>query len=155
VRLSALGLFALVLVAAACGGSDSSNQGSFRVAAVDLKSDLSIAETVRLAREHKLGIREIVAVQRRGGDELTGNYVPDPDASPEEAEQHFLDEDLSDRSGELNLQERRALEEAAATPPAVRDLTVCGYADAIQELDSDARVDDVFINPERRLENCP
>lgn len=154
-RLLAIVVFALVLVAAACGGSDSSNQGSFRVATVDLKSDLSIAETVGLAKEHKLGIREIVAVQRRGGDELTGNYVPDPNASPEEAEQQFLDEDLSDRSGELNLQERRALEEAAATPPAVRDLTVCGSSDAIQELDSDARVDDVFINPERRLENCP
>lgn len=154
-RSSALGFFALVLVAAACGGSDSTNQGSFRVAAVDLTSDLSISETVRLAKEHKVGIREIVAVQRRGGDELTGHYVPDPDASPEEAEQQFLDEDLSDRSGELNLQERRALEEAAATPPAVRDLTVCGSSDAIQELDSDARVDDVFINPERTLENCP
>jgi hypothetical protein len=155
VRTPAVALAAVVFLLAACGGSDSNGQGSFRVAAVDLKSDLSIAETVRLAKEHKLGIREIVAVQRRGGDELTGNYVPDPDASPEEAEQQFLDEDLSDRSGELNLQERRALEEAAATPPAVRDLTVCGSTDAIQELDSDARVDDVFVNPERRLENCP
>jgi hypothetical protein len=155
VKSSAVALLAVVFLMGACGGSDSSGQGSFRVASVDLKSDLSIAETVRLAKAHKLGIRELVAVQRRGGDELTGNYVPDPNASPEEAEQQFLDEDLSDRSGELNLQERRALEEAAATPPAVRDLTVCGSSDAIQELDSDGRVDDVLINPERTLENCP
>jgi hypothetical protein len=154
VSLRAVAVLAFVLFAGACGGSDSS-QGSFRVATVDLKTDLSIAETVRLARKHDLGIREIVAVQRRGGDELTGSYVPDPDASPEEAERQFLDEDLSDRSGELNLQERRALEEAAATPPAVRDLTVCGSTDAIQGLDSDARIDNVFINPDRTLENCP
>jgi hypothetical protein len=155
VRSSAAALLAAVFLLAACGGSDSTGQDSFRVASVDLKTDLSISETVRLAKKHKLGIREIVAVQRRGGDELTGNYVPDPDASPEQAEQQFLDEDLSDRSGELNLQERRALEEAAATPPAVRNLTVCGSSDAIQGLDSDARVDDVFVNPERTLENCP
>ena len=93
----------MVFLLAACGGSDSNSQGSFRVAAVDLKSDLSIAETVRLAMEHKLGIREIVAVQRRGGDELTGTYVPDPDASPDEAEQQFIDEDLSELADALRL----------------------------------------------------
>jgi hypothetical protein len=159
-RPVAVGLVAVALFGAGCGSAEtpSADGGDeIRMAGVDFKGSLGVAEAIRVAREYDLVVYEVVTVRRAAGEELSGGFFPDPNASPEEVERNFLEEDpLSEvRSEDLPPEQRKATEQAAKAKPVVRDMTVCGPRDTLFEFEDDQRVKDMVVAPKRAIAQCP
>lgn len=127
------------------------------MAGVGFRPPVGIVDAVDVAQDSDVLVWEIVAVQRIGDDEFTSGFRPNPDDSPEEAEEAFAKDDPGAEipEGDLPEDERRKLEASRNVKAEVEHMKVCASRQAVRTLRTDPRVEGVFVYPKRAYPECP